>query len=194
LPWGFVDSMTAPTLTSLTKEMIAYFAQIAESNVSRILLHLSKYLIYFSHINYSIIIGIIVNSCFRGFLYFPPHGVVDCGAFYEVTFVCISPKNLIGDFFYSLNVADNRLDRSGRSPLVEIPRSSAGWAALSSFVRICCGVGTHRFQPAAGYGSRSVVAISERAGSLPKRCSTLTSRLTSRASTGNFCGCILTST
>jgi len=66
LPWGFVDSMTAPTLTRLAKEMIAYFAQIAESNVSRILLHLSKYLIYFSHINYSIIIGIIVKSCFRG--------------------------------------------------------------------------------------------------------------------------------
>jgi len=29
--------------------------------------------------------------------------IVDCGAFYEVTFFCISPKNPLGDFFYSLN-------------------------------------------------------------------------------------------
>ncbi len=29
--------------------------------------------------------------------------IVDCGAFYKVTFFCISPKNLLGDFFYSLN-------------------------------------------------------------------------------------------
>ena len=64
LPWGFVNSMTAPTLTRLTKKMIAYLAQIAKSNISWILLHLRKYVIYFSHINYSIIIGIIVKSCF----------------------------------------------------------------------------------------------------------------------------------
>jgi len=30
------------------------------------------------------------------------HEIVDCGAFYEVTLFCISPKNLLGDFFYSL--------------------------------------------------------------------------------------------
>jgi hypothetical protein len=29
--------------------------------------------------------------------------IVDCGAFCEVIFFCISPKNLLGDFFYSLN-------------------------------------------------------------------------------------------
>jgi len=33
----------------------------------------------------------------------PKHEIVDCGAFYEVTFFCISPKNLLGDFFYGLN-------------------------------------------------------------------------------------------
>jgi len=66
LPWGFVNSMTTPALTRLTKEMIAYFAQIAKPNVSGILLHLGKYMIYLSHINYSIIIDIIVKSCFPG--------------------------------------------------------------------------------------------------------------------------------
>jgi hypothetical protein len=35
-------------------------------------------------------------------------GIIDCVAFYEV-FLCISPKNLLGDFFYSLN----RLLRGG---------------------------------------------------------------------------------
>ena len=34
----------------------------------------------------------------------PKHEIVDCGAFYEITFFCISPKNLLGAFFYSLNV------------------------------------------------------------------------------------------
>jgi hypothetical protein len=33
----------------------------------------------------------------------PQHDIVDRGAFYEVTFFCISPRNLLGDFFYSLN-------------------------------------------------------------------------------------------
>jgi hypothetical protein len=38
----------------------------------------------------------------------PNHEIVDCGAFYEVTFFCISPKNLLGDFFYSLNAKAHR--------------------------------------------------------------------------------------
>ena len=40
----------------------------------------------------------------------PPskHEIVDCGTFYEVTFFCISPKNLLGDFFYSLNEEAHR--------------------------------------------------------------------------------------
>jgi hypothetical protein len=29
--------------------------------------------------------------------------IVDCGAFCEVIFFCILPKNLLGDFFYSLS-------------------------------------------------------------------------------------------
>jgi hypothetical protein len=41
---------------------------------------------------------------FRGLLTPPQHEIVDRGAFYEVTFFYISPKNLLGDFFYSLNV------------------------------------------------------------------------------------------
>ena len=64
LPGGFVNSMTAPALTRLPKKMITYLAQIVKSNVSGILLHLAKYMIYFRHIDYSIIIDIIVKSCF----------------------------------------------------------------------------------------------------------------------------------
>jgi hypothetical protein len=35
-----------------------------------------------------------------------PHNceIVDCGAFCEVIFSCISPKNLLGDFFDSLAI------------------------------------------------------------------------------------------
>ena len=65
LPWSFVDAMTAPALTRLTKKMITNLAQIVKSNVSGILLHLGKYMVYFRHINYSIINGIIVKSCFE---------------------------------------------------------------------------------------------------------------------------------
>ena len=31
------------------------------------------------------------------------HEIVDCGAFYKITFFCISPKNLLGDFFHRLD-------------------------------------------------------------------------------------------
>jgi hypothetical protein len=43
------------------------------------------------------------NDVFRGLLTLPKHKIVDCGAFQEVTFFCILPKDLFGDFFYSLN-------------------------------------------------------------------------------------------
>jgi len=43
------------------------------------------------------------NDVFRGSLNPSQHEIIDCGAFYEATFFCISPKNLFGDFFYSLN-------------------------------------------------------------------------------------------
>jgi hypothetical protein len=40
---------------------------------------------------------------FGGRLTFPSHEIVDCSAFCEVTFSRIARKNLLGDFFYSLN-------------------------------------------------------------------------------------------
>jgi hypothetical protein len=43
------------------------------------------------------------SDVFGDHLTLPKHEIVDCSAFYEVTFFCISPKNLLGDFFYSLN-------------------------------------------------------------------------------------------
>jgi hypothetical protein len=39
----------------------------------------------------------------RGHLTLPNHEIVDPGAFCEVSFFCISSKDLFGDFFYSLN-------------------------------------------------------------------------------------------
>jgi hypothetical protein len=45
---------------------------------------------------------------FGGLLSLPKYEIVDCGAFYEVTFFCISPKNLLEDFFYSLNATGQR--------------------------------------------------------------------------------------
>jgi len=43
------------------------------------------------------------NDVFGGHLTLPKYEIVDCGAFCEVIFFYISPKNLLGDFFYSLN-------------------------------------------------------------------------------------------
>ena len=43
------------------------------------------------------------SDVFADLLTLPNREIVDCGPFYEVTFFCISPKNLLGDFFYSLN-------------------------------------------------------------------------------------------
>jgi len=43
------------------------------------------------------------NDVFGGLLAPPKHEIVDSGAFCEVIFFYISPKNLLGDFFYSLN-------------------------------------------------------------------------------------------
>jgi hypothetical protein len=45
---------------------------------------------------------------FGGRLNLPMHEIVDCGAFCEVIFFCISPKNQIGDFFYRLNEKGHR--------------------------------------------------------------------------------------
>jgi hypothetical protein len=38
------------------------------------------------------------TEVFGGHLTLPKYEIVDCGAFYEVTFFCISPKNLLGNF------------------------------------------------------------------------------------------------
>ena len=43
------------------------------------------------------------NDVFGGHLAPPKYKIVDCGAFCEVIFFYISPKNLLRDFFYSLN-------------------------------------------------------------------------------------------
>jgi hypothetical protein len=43
------------------------------------------------------------DKIFGGYLTLPKHEIVDCGAFCEVFFFHISPKNLLGDFFYRLN-------------------------------------------------------------------------------------------
>ena len=43
------------------------------------------------------------NDVFRGHLTLSKYKIVECGAFCEVIFFYISPKNLLEDFFYSLN-------------------------------------------------------------------------------------------
>ena len=48
------------------------------------------------------------NDVFGGHLTLPKYEIVDYGAFCEVIFFCISPKNLLGDFFYSLNAKAHR--------------------------------------------------------------------------------------
>ena len=55
------------------------------------------------------------NGIFGGHLTLPKHESVDCGAIYEVTFFCISPMNLLGDFFYRLNGKLNGSPLFGRS-------------------------------------------------------------------------------
>jgi hypothetical protein len=62
------------------------------------------------------------NDVFGGHLILPKHEIVDCGAFYEITFPRISPKNLLGDFFYSLN------DKAHREPDL----SAIRWSRLLS--------------------------------------------------------------
>ncbi len=56
------------------------------------------------------------NDVFGGHLTLPRHEIADRGAFYELTFFCISPKNLLEDFFYSLNVAVQRRRDSAVPP------------------------------------------------------------------------------
>jgi hypothetical protein len=69
------------------------------------------------------------NDVFGGHLTLPKHEIVDCGAFYEVTFFCISPKNLLGDFFYSLNASGKRQVWSAAKYLSDLTR----W--LANFIK-----------------------------------------------------------
>ncbi len=43
------------------------------------------------------------DGVFEGHLTLRKHGIVDCSAFYDVAFFCISPKSLLEDFFHRLN-------------------------------------------------------------------------------------------
>ena len=61
------------------------------------------------------------NDVFGGHLTLPKYEIVDCGAFYEVTFFCISPKNLLGHFFYSLNGRDQGREKASEAPLSTVP-------------------------------------------------------------------------
>jgi hypothetical protein len=47
------------------------------------------------------------TDVFGGHLTLPRHEIVDCGAFCEITFFRISPRNLLEAFFYSLNDLHN---------------------------------------------------------------------------------------
>ena len=65
------------------------------------------------------------NNVFGGHSTLPKYKIVECGAFCEVIFFYISPKNLLGDFFYSLNEKDQRR-------AVHESAEGKGYAAASS--------------------------------------------------------------
>ena len=48
------------------------------------------------------------TAVFGGRSTLPTHEIVDCSAFYDLTFFCISAKDHLGDFFYSLNAIVQR--------------------------------------------------------------------------------------
>jgi len=48
--------------------------------------------------------------------------IVDCGALCEVIFFCISPKSLLGDFFYSLS--SYRAPRKKGAPARPLPNAN----------------------------------------------------------------------
>jgi hypothetical protein len=73
---------------------------------------LSDFLDFFYALNESVGTVFLTSESdvFGGHLTLPKHEIVDCGAFCKVIFFCISPKNLLGGFFYSLN------DKAHREP------------------------------------------------------------------------------
>jgi hypothetical protein len=54
----------------------------------------------------------------------PEHEIVDCGAFGEVIFFFILPKNLPGDFFYSLNAPLHPLGWVWQLTLINLQNST----------------------------------------------------------------------
>ena len=58
LPWCFVYSVAAATLARCSKIMIAYLAQITETDISRIPSHLCKNILYFSHMD---IVSLVIS-------------------------------------------------------------------------------------------------------------------------------------
>ena len=80
------------------------------------------------------------TGVFGGLLTHPKHEVVDCGAIYEVTFFCISPKNLLGDFFYRHNARINqrpiysRLAASMWLGVLFPPSEALTWYLLDDFI------------------------------------------------------------
>jgi hypothetical protein len=74
---------------------------------------------------------------FGGHLTFPKHEIVDCGTSCEVTFFCISPKDLLEDFFYRFNepvekVVFLKTASSARSTIGNYFLSSKGFTILGA--------------------------------------------------------------
>ena len=58
-PWCFVYSVAATLLTRFSKIIIAYHAQIVESNISGVLFNLCKDISYLSHVN---IVSLLISQ------------------------------------------------------------------------------------------------------------------------------------
>ena len=66
----------------------------------------------------------------------PKYKIVDCGAFCEVIFFYISPKNLLGDFFYSLNDGHKRRAAFAR-PFDGLVRDYILWLMAKNHNYLC---------------------------------------------------------
>jgi hypothetical protein len=73
------------------------------------------------------------KDVFGGLLTPPKYEIVDCGSFYEITFFRISPKNLLGDFFYSYN------DRNKARGTTDPSKNSEGLFPVALIDLLCRG-------------------------------------------------------
>jgi hypothetical protein len=73
------------------------------------------------------------NDVFGSHLILPKYKIVDCSAFCEVIFFYISPENLLGDFFYSLNAQDQLHKKTAKTLQLEQDR-----AGFSCQAESCC--------------------------------------------------------